>query len=178
MSDTNPTPPAPAGDQDNATIRAMREQIEAANKAAKEAADAKAALEKQLQDIERAKLEENERLKLELADAKKVETEAASLRDELGRYQSTLQAQYEAELAAVPEEKRALVASLSGAGTWPDRVKALQTAKSLLGTAPAAAGTHTEPGTGTPPAPGTPPPAKIDPKNPPRLSDAYARPAG
>jgi hypothetical protein len=170
-------PPTPAADPgDNATIKAMREQIDAANKAAKDAADARAVAEKALQDIERAKLEENDRLKLELADAKAASADAATLRDELGRYQSTLQTQYEAELAAVPEEKRAQVASLSSAGSWPDRVKALQTAKSLLGAPPASAGTITNPGGITPPA--TPPPAKIDLKNPPSLADAYATTRG
>jgi cell division septum initiation protein DivIVA len=172
----NPTPAAEPGE--NSTIKHLRETAEAANRAAKEAADRAAAAEAKLTEIERAKLEENERLKLELADARKIEMEAATLRDELGRYQSTLQAQYEAELAAVPEEKRALVAQLSGSGSWPDRVKALQAAKSLAGTAPAAAGTITQPGTGTPPAPGAPPPTKLDPKNPPRLTDVFNRSAG
>lgn len=166
MSDPG-TPPAPAptpsGD-DNAVIRQMREQIEAANRAAKEAADAKAAIEAQLKEIERRDMDEKTRLQAELQDAQQIAQEVQRLRDENGKFISWAESQYNAKLAAVPEEKRALVQQLSAQGDWAARVSSLDAVAALIGitAAPVQAGTITQPTGGTPPAAAgtTPEPAK------------------
>lgn len=152
MADEPTTPPADPGD--NAAIRAMREQIKTLEADARRAKDLETQLseaQSKLTEIERAKLEENERLKLDLADARKAkeETEAAAaqLRDENGRYQSSFQSQYEAELASVDEEKRSTVEELSKTGTWADRYEAIKRAKALIPAQPAQGGTVTRPGT-------------------------------
>lgn len=131
-----PTPPA-----DN-TVKEMRGRIDALTTQLKEAEGLKekAALADQLQarltEIERSKLEESDRLKLELADAQKKAGEADALRDEVGRFQSKAQGEYESIIASVPEEKRAMVEALSKTGSWADRVDNLRNAMSLMGTPP------------------------------------------
>lgn len=132
------TTPKP-DDKANSTIRQMRSQMDALaqeNKALKDAQTAQ----------ERAKMDELERVKAEKADAEAKAAEADRLRDELGRYQSRDQERYERELASVPEEHKARLERLSGAGaSWGDKYDLLQEAKALL-PGPAKAGSVTQPG--------------------------------
>ncbi len=183
---TNPAPtPAPAADpganpgaQDNATIRQMREQVDAANKAARDAAAERDALQARITERERAEMAEADRLKAELADAQGQVAELAPLRDEHGKFVSAFEALYNDELAAAPEEQRAALGKLSASGSWPDRLEALRTAKGLLPSAtPAAAGSMTNPAGGAPTTPGLPEPQAFDWKNPPPWREVLSQPA-
>lgn len=160
-------PPVPApdnkGGDDNSIIKAMREQIEAANRAAKESAEAKVALENRLTELERKDMDEKTRMAAELEDAKKIAAEVETLRNERGQYISTLESLYTSRLSSVSEELRPKVEALSVAGDWSQRMTALESAIGLIQSvtpaspAPARAGTYTQP-------PGSPPPAQDQPK--------------
>jgi uncharacterized protein (DUF885 family) len=166
MSETNPNPTPADNPGDNATIRELRAQIDASNKAAREAAEKASQFETKLKEIERAKLDETERLKLEIADRDKQIGDLAPIRDEHGKYVSVLEKLYTDELATVPEEKRAAVETLSKHGTWADRLELLRAARGLVGAPAHGAGTKTNPGGGA----GDPEkdkPRTFDPKNPP-----------
>lgn len=127
-----PTDPEPKPSGDNATIRQMREALEQANKRAAEA-------EGKLKEAEREKLSEIERLRVENEELK-------PLRDEHGRFASTLEQLYTQLLESVPEDKRAQVEALSATGGWDARLNSARAAISLLPTtAPAPAGTTTNP---------------------------------
>ena len=155
----------PAGtqnDAENSTIKLMREQIDAANRekaasadALKAAETARTEAEDKLKAIERGKLEETERLRLEKAEAETKLSELTPLRDEVGKYASAFEKLYNDQIAALPEEKRETAKALTVVGTWADRYEALQKVSGLIGAAPAAAGTRTQP-TGILPVPGTP----------------------
>ena len=103
-----PTPEAGVSNADFARMRKAQEDAAAAATAEKARADALAA---QLAEIESASLSEVERLRKENA-------ELAPIRDEHGRFSSALQRLYEAELAAVPDDKREAVTGLSATGDW------------------------------------------------------------
>jgi hypothetical protein len=151
MSDTTITPPA-GETAENSTIRQLR-QAQADEK--KRGDD----LAEKLTTIERGKLADTERLTLELADRDKKLTDLGAKAGKLDRYEQAFQAQYQRELAAIPEAQRAAVERLSSTGDWNDRAEALQTAKGLLVPAapvPPAGGTVTQPSGGTPPAPPAP----------------------
>ena len=172
MSVETPAPAVqPENPPENSTIRQMREQIASLN-SAKAEADAKLQeAQSQLQEIERAKLEENERLKLEKADLEKKIADADQIRDELGRYKSTFETLYNEKLATVPEEQRANVEVLTSKGTWAERYEALQAATKLIPAAPTAAGTVTQPTSVTPT---TPAPSTWDPtKGPPPVEECF-----
>lgn len=136
-----PPPAPPSGDPPDDPgkpnpVRQLREQLDAEKKA-RQAAEARA------KELEREKLSEAERLRAENEELKPI-------RDEHGRYASALQEIYEAELAAVPEDKRGSVEALSSSGSWDQRVKALRAARSLIPADPAPkpakpAGTSTNP---------------------------------
>lgn len=140
----------PAGETaENSTIRQLREAQATEKRRADDLAE-------KLTTIERGKLADTERLTLELADRDRKLTDLGAKAGKLDRYEQAFQAQYQRELAAIPEAQRAAVERLSSAGDWNDRAEALQTAKGLLvraDTAPAAGGTVTQPSGGAPPAP-------------------------
>lgn len=168
MTETQGTP-APV-EPENATIRAMREQVENANKTAREEREAKAEsdrraaeLEAKLKEVERSQLDETERLRLALADEQKKAAELEPLRDEVGKFASRFQELYEKELATVPDAQRPSVEKLTAGGSWADRYAAIQDAKALIQPGPIKAGTVTQPG-GTPPAPADAPKPVWDPK--------------
>jgi hypothetical protein len=166
VSDPTPTPvpaPTPSGD-DNATIRAMRAQIDAATQAAKDAEEQRKALETKLTELERRDMDEKQRLSAELEDAKKAAADAEKLRNEHGQFVSAFESIYNNRLASVPDEHRSTVEKFSKNGDWQARIEAIDAAMAMLKITPApvAAGTITQPGGGTPPPtpPETPQPAK------------------
>lgn len=110
----------------------MREQVENANKAAKQAAEEAKALKDQLDSIEREKMTEQEKLRADLAIAQERTKELDQLRDENGKFASKLEKLYTDALQDVPEDKRSHVESLSASGTWADRLEALNAAKALI----------------------------------------------
>lgn len=124
--------PEPEPPKDNATIVAMRAQIEAANKAAKEAKERADSLEAQVKERERSEMAEMDRLKAEKADAEAKVSELEAFRNEHGQFASKLEAMYTSQLEAVPEAQRAQVESLSKQGTWADRLEALNAAVALI----------------------------------------------
>lgn len=163
---------------ENATIRQMRDQIEASNRRAADAEEARKQAEERATALEREKMDEMERLKAERADAEKRIKELEPIRDEHGKYVSAFQNLYQQELQAVPEEHRARLEKLSGTGTWADRVELLRDAKALISTpaeAPARFGTPTNPPIpGATPPPPSAPPAPASPKDWGRVSLAEA----
>jgi len=160
MSDVTGNPPAGEKAEDSGAIRAMREQLEAANRQAKAAEEAKAALEARLTEIERKDMDEKQRLAAELEDAKKAAAEAERLRNEHGQFTSTFEKLYNDRLSAIPEEKRADLQAISKSGDWSSRFDALEAGIRLLGVTavPARGGTTTNPDPATPPSPEPPKP--------------------
>lgn len=154
-----PAPVPPAEVRTDADFARLRIDLENQKKAAQEALDAKTALEARLTELERKDLDEKQRMTLELEDAKKAATEAERLRAENGQFVSALEKLYTDRLAQVPDDKRALVESLSSAGDWATRMTQLESAIGLAGipATPARAGTFTQP-------PGSPPPPPEAPK--------------
>lgn len=147
------TPP-PAEHGENSTIRQMREQTEAANRRANEA-------EAKLKEIERSQMAEKDRLAAELADAQKMVSELSPLRDELGRYQSGVEAACAQAIQAVPEEKRAVIDALTKNVPIHERLAAIQQAIAAIGAAqPVRGGTVTQGGAGSILPPGMPESAK------------------
>lgn len=122
----------PPGEPAVNPVKQLRDALDAANKARRDA-------ETRLKEIERAQLTEVERLRAEVA-------ELQPLRDEHGRFASTLESLYGAELDAVPEEKRPQVEALSRSGTWADRLESVRAAKALL---PEPQGARPTPAAGT-----------------------------
>lgn len=148
-----PAPPAPApipeagvSNADFARLRTQADAHKVTAEAEKKRADE---LQAKLAQIESANLSEVERLRKENADL-------APIRDEHGKFASTLERLYTAELADVPDDKRDAVAGLSGSGDWASRLESLRNAKALIVTAPVPAGTVAAPargsGAGTPDA--------------------------
>ncbi len=176
MSEPNNPPPAVnPGEQDNATIRALRAEIDAQKEAARTATAEAERLKVAATERERAEMAEVDRLKAELSDAAAAKAEAQALRDEQGRYQSAFEGLYQAELAACPDDKREGLSKLSASGSWPDRLEALRTARGLLTGAPATAGTTTQPPAAAPPGAPEPPPP-VDPNRKPSWGDVFKRP--
>jgi len=183
--DGTPTPPANAGgEQENATIRQMRAQIEANAKAATDAAARAEVAERALKERERAELAEVDRLKAEMADRDKQLAALEPLRDQHGRFASALETYYQAELAAAPEAAKERLERLSAQGSWADRLETLREAKALLASAmppaaptPKVGGTHTQPPGGPPPPAEPPAPKPFDWQNPPSWGDVLKKPA-
>lgn len=149
-------------------LQQLRGALEAAQREAREARERAEAFEALERDREREELAEVDCLKAELADRDGERQELAALRDERGRFTSAFEGLYQAELEAVPEEKREALARLSAAGSWPERLEQLRTARGLIGAAPAAAGTVTQPGMGLPEVP---PARAFDWRNPPTWAE-------
>lgn len=154
-----------ASPTENSTIRQMREALEAS--------------QNRLKELEREKLGELERARAEANDAKTkltaAEADLTRLRDENGRYVSAVQATIDAELATVPEEKRAAVDALAASASSPDqKLIAIRAAKVLIGAPPVVAGTPSNPGRATP-AVEPPAPQAFDPLRPPSLAGVFGR---
>lgn len=130
------TPPDTA--PENAAFAAQRRALD-------QERAAKTALETQLSAVQ-AKLRERE-------DAEKSEIqrltdqvkELSPLRDEHGKFVSTLQKLYEDELSSVPDDKREQVQKLSSQGGIADRLEAIRAAKALIVVPATAVGTVTKP---------------------------------
>jgi flagellar biosynthesis GTPase FlhF len=149
-------PPKPdPSEENNSTIREMRAQVEAANKAAKEAEAARKDLDAKLKEKERAEMDEIERLKSinEEHEAKLKEAEDAKAeRDALA---ATLEQSYKDKLAKVEEDYRANAEALSKHGNWAERIAALDAAIGLI-PKPKSVPTGGAAGSGTTPPEGTP----------------------
>jgi hypothetical protein len=167
------TPPPSAGDPtENSTIRQMREALEASQRASRE-------MEDRLKTFEREKLSETERIRAEADDTRTkltaAEGELTRLRDENGRYVSAVQSTIDAELATVPEDKRAVVETLAASASTPDqKLAAIRAAKILIGAPPVVAGTPSNPGRATPVIE-PPAPQAFDPLHPPSLAGVFGR---
>lgn len=157
MSDTQVPPVAPAPNPEagvsNADFARLRTQADAfkvqadASKAAAEAEKTRAdELAAKLEAIERAQLAEVDRLKLDVSDREKKLADLGTIRDEHGRFASTIERLYSAELAEVPEDKREAVLGLSAGGDWASRLEALRNARALIGVAPQSMGSVVNPG--------------------------------
>ena len=154
-------------EQDNSTIKQLREAQEKAVADAKEAREKAEALEKQLKEISDANLSEQQKKDQELEELRKLKAEQETAKAEKEANEKVLQEMYEAELAKVPDDKKEMVKSLSSHGNAGEKLKALKNALSLIGVS-TNFGTNTQP----PKAGVTPPtgdakkddPIKLDPK--------------
>lgn len=115
----------PAGIAESNPIKELREQYDFQKNTLKAERESKVALEARIKELELAALGDTDRMRKELEDLK-------PLRDENGRYKSVVQSLYDAELAAVPEDVRAKLESLSATGEPDVRLQTLRTMKELL----------------------------------------------
>lgn len=131
---------------ESAHIKELRSAFDSQKQELKSEKEAKIALESRIKELELASLSEVDRLKRENADL-------SPLRDENGRYKSVVQSLYDAELAAVPEEFRSKLESLSATGEPDVRLQTLRTMKEIMPTKPVltAQGTVTQPANRTEP---------------------------
>ena len=155
---------------ENATIKQMREAHEKAVADAKAEREAREALEIRLKAIEDEKLTADQKRDQEhlaaLEENKTLKEQAEKAR----KYETEMQAIYDAELAQVPADKKELVQNLSSVGDPSDRLKALRSAVKLAGLGGVTMGATTDPARGNLPA-GTstetkPPAQTLDPKKP------------
>lgn len=178
MPEETPTPPAgsnaggstvetPASGGDNATIRQMRAELDKARAEAAKVAE----LQTKLTDLERRDMDEKQRLAAELADAQKAAAEAAQLRDQFGKFTTNIQAECDAAIAALPDEKRDAITKLTQHVPLDERMSAIRTAAAALNVGvPQIAGTMTQPVGVHPPTPGVEPPKPLTPQEVARMS--------
>jgi len=120
--------------QNNSTIQSMRTAIDAKNTELAAERQAREAAEARALELEREKLTEAERLRLESEEKDRKIAELSGQAAEAATAAATLQELYDAELASAPEDKREVLQRASSAGSLPERIRALQAAKSLIGT--------------------------------------------
>lgn len=147
MAEETPSPavpgviqPAPAPESaGNAAFAEMRTKLAASERE-------KADLSERLTALERRDMAEKDRLAAELADAQKLASELAPVRDELGRYTSQLEAACAHELNAIPQEKRAAIEAVVRHIPLSERLTAIQQMRAVTGTLPVSGGAITQPG--------------------------------
>lgn len=146
------TPPAPA---ENATIRQMREQIDAEAQARKDAEAQLKDVKEKLTAKEREELAENDRLKAELADAQQKLATSSNLEAQLAEANLTFQETYDGLLASAPDEAKETLKQLSQNGPWPERLRQLKAGMKLanIATPVVQVGSSTQPTAVTPPTP-------------------------
>lgn len=110
----------------NTTMKLLQEQLALAHQARINAEQSAAETARQLKEIADKDLSDAERLKQENEELKPFKGAAEKM-------QTALQTLFDAELKAVPEDKRAAVMALCATGDLADRLAALQSAKALLG---------------------------------------------
>lgn len=142
---------------DNSVIREMREQIRTLESKLGEESAARVQAQQRATQLEREKMTELERLQAELQDRTAALAErdhelaqVAPLRDEMGRYQSAAQQQYELELQGLPEDRREKAVRLTSSGSWVDRLESLRDLKEFGRLGPRVAGTRTHSVVGAP----------------------------
>lgn len=144
----------------NAAFAQMRIKAEAAEAQAETERKSREALEAKLTEIERAQMTEAERVKAELADAQKKAADADAFRDEVGRFKGKVQAECDALITALPQDKQDAIRELTQHVPLDDRLGAIRKAAQALNVAtPVVGGTVTQPGFGGAPMP-TPDPVK------------------
>lgn len=135
-------------EQDNATIRKMRDDLDKAREAHQKLADELKAAQTQAEqaaeeaeNLRREKLGDVERLSRERDEAHKKAGEFAKYKDLYDGADSKFKALYEERLASAPEEHRGTLQELSARENWQASFDSLNAAIKLIPAAPVSAGT-------------------------------------
>lgn len=125
--------PPPAGEQDNSTIREMRAELERTKAAEREAREQMKLLNTTLKERQRAEMSEQDRLRAELEEVRNAAAQLEHHRDELGRWQSWAQKDYEGIINRIEDpETRQAVQRMSSSGDWRERLESLKGAQEIV----------------------------------------------
>lgn len=117
--------------EENSTIKELRARIDTLNATVTTNETEKVALAAKVTELERAKLDETERLRQENADLATKATAGEVAVGQVASYQELFKTEWEALIAAAPEDKRATLTQISSHGDWPERIRCLKAGLSL-----------------------------------------------
>jgi len=167
-----------AMEQDNTTIRAMREHIAKLEADLKSKAEIENQLKAKLSEIEKAELSEMERLRRENEEKALALEQLKAEAEKAKKLDTALEQLYKEELELVPKDKRPLIEELTSvAQSWDERLTALRKAMKLAGVSSYGMGTVTQPISGIPHVSAeVKPEVKYDPKNLPSWGTIFSKP--
>ena len=122
---------------DNGVIRQIRAQLDEVTTALKGKDASNIALTAELESLKLEKLSEIDKLRAENGSFQEKLQVATSKAESAAVLEEAIKTIYDSRIATAPEDKRAMLETISAAGDWPSRLKALEVGMQLAGAATA-----------------------------------------